>query len=179
LLQASTGITAHDPNTGEEQWRVDVSSDVIPSPVLQHERAFFVTAGGVSAVDIDSMAKQAKPKWTSSRLRPGAASPIVNGKDVYIIERAGVLNCGDVATGKIRWELRLKGDFWATPAIAGDLMYALSQDGLAQVIRLGPERGEVVAENQIGETLQASPAIAGDSIIVRSDQHLWCFRASS
>jgi outer membrane protein assembly factor BamB len=177
LLQSSTGVTAHDPATGEEQWRFDVSSDVIPSPVLHYGRAYFVSAGGLYALDVGSE-NQPKESWTNNRLKPGAASPIIAGNNVYTINRAGVLHCGDASSGASKWELRLKGEFWATPAVVGDLMFLLSQDGLGQVVRLGDEKGQIIAENPVGETLQASPAVAGDSLIVRSDQHLWCFRAA-
>ena len=51
-------------------------------------------------------------------------------------ERACCL-CGDAATGENLWKLRLKGQFWATPVIAGDNMYIFNQDGLVQVVQLG------------------------------------------
>ena len=178
LLQSGSGVTAIDPQTGRQLWHVDMSCDVIPSPILQKERAFFVGIEGVCALELRGQPETPERKWASSRLRPGAASPIVNGDRIYIVNRAGVLNCADANTGEVQWQLRLKGDFWATPAISGDLMFLLSQDGLGQVVRLGVDAGEVVSQNPIGETLQASPAIVDDSLIVRSDQHLWCLRAA-
>ena len=34
---------------------------------------------------------------------------------------------------------------------------------------------EIVAVNELGEPVDATPAIIGDEIIIRSDKHLFCF----
>jgi hypothetical protein len=53
------------------------------------------------------------------------------------------------ATGEVLWKLRLKGPFWATPVAAGEHLYFFNQEGIGQVVRLGPE-GTLVAENELG-----------------------------
>jgi outer membrane protein assembly factor BamB len=97
---------------------------------------------------------------------------------VYIVNRAGVLNCADAENGEVLWQLRLEGDIWASPVVAGNRLYALSQDGTAQVVQLSDAEGQLLAKNMVGETLQASPAVVGDSVYIRSDRHLWRFAAA-
>ena len=38
---------------------------------------------------------------------------------------------------------------------------------------------EVLAVNELNETFHASPAIVGDAIYLRGDEHLYCFANSS
>ncbi len=173
LLQSASVITAHDVATGAELWRVPQSCDLIPSPILAQRRAYFVASDRMMAVDVSTDGKSVSNVWDSTKLRPGAASPVIHEDRLYIINRAGVLNCADTATGELVWQLRLKGEFWASPFVVGQHMYLFNQEGEGLVVRLGDAAGEVVATNAIGEKIQASPAVSGGSIIVRSDRHLW------
>ena len=68
--------------------------------------------------------------------------------------------------------MRLKGPFWASPVIAGEHLYSFNQDGVSQVVRLG-EKGEIVGENTLGESILGTPAIGGNALFVRSEKHLW------
>jgi outer membrane protein assembly factor BamB len=110
--------------------------------------------------------------WDANRLGPGAASPAVAGKRVFTVA-GSIAKCGDAETGKVLWQLRLKGQHWATPVIAGGHMYCINEPGEARVIKIGDEQGEVVAENPFGEPIHASPAVSGNALYVRSDKHLW------
>ncbi len=62
-----------------------------------------------------------------------------------------VLACGD-DQGNVKWQTRLPeaGQFWATPVIAGDYLYAFAMDGKCFTVKLG-EKGEVVATSELGE----------------------------
>jgi len=75
-------------------------------------------------------------------------------------------------SGKIVWRARLTGPFWATPFIAGQHLYCVSDKGLAQVVQLG-ESGKVVSQLDFAEAMLASPAAANGALYFRSDAHLW------
>ena len=102
----------------------------------------------------------------------GASSPLAHDGRVYTINRSGVLNCGDAATGDVLWQLRLKGQIWGSPALVGDRLYVVSRDGLGQVVQLGA-KPEVIGEGAIGEEVLSSPAVADGALYVRGTQHLW------
>ena len=86
-----------------------------------------------------------------------------------------MLACADAATGKAVWEqkLRLAGRFWATHAAVNDHLYCFNSDGKAMVVELGDKQGTIVFEAEFPEGFQASPAVAGDAVIVRTNSHLW------
>lgn len=173
LLQSANGVTAHEIHTGTELWRIERACDLIPSPILQARRAFFVASDRLVAVDVGAEGKSAGPIWDSTRLRPGAASPMLVGERLYTVNRAGVLNCADAKTGELRWQFRLKGEFWSSPVIADQTMYLFNSDGEGLVVKLGDDAAELLATNRLGEHIQASPAFSENSIFLRSDQHLW------
>jgi hypothetical protein len=41
------------------------------------------------------------------------------------------------------------------------------------VLKKGPEL-EILATNHLGETIDATPAIVGDQIFIRGENHLFC-----
>jgi outer membrane protein assembly factor BamB len=98
---------------------------------------------------------------------------VIDRGRVYAINGTGVLLCGDAATGDVKWKLRLKGQFWATPVVAGDYLYTFNQEGLAQVVRLGDDGGEIAARGEFGEPIFGTPAAADGAIYVRTDGQLW------
>ena len=61
--------------------------------------------------------------------------------------------------------------------VAADLpqttLLSPNRSGDAAVVRFDGDEGEIVAKNSIGEPIQASPAVAGNAIFLRSDKHLW------
>ena len=52
-------------------------------------------------------------------------------------------------------------------------LYFADEAGIVHVIKTGPEF-EVVAENEMQETVMATPAIAGNRLLVRTVKQLVC-----
>ena len=171
LLQSGEILSAHDPITGEEQWRYEAEIQRIPSPLAAGNQ-IFIPAEGLTALTI----ADGEPNfdWQKGKLSPGSSSPIHHQGRVYIVKRNGILSCADTKDGKLAWEQRLKtGSQWATPAIAGGHIFCFGTNGKVAIVDL--EDGEIVSSPDLGETLTASPAIANDAIYMRSDAHLWKF----
>jgi outer membrane protein assembly factor BamB len=171
LLQSPKVLTAHDPKSGEQLWQFEADCQTIPTAVGTDGRVY-VPAKGITALDL-SEGTAPKVLWDSNQLNPGPASPLVAGNRIYALNRAGVLSCGDVATGKSLWQLRVGGTHWSTPIIAGGRLYCVNQEGKARIIGLSDAKGELLGEADFGERVQGSLAVAGDALFVRSDKHLW------
>jgi outer membrane protein assembly factor BamB len=174
LLQSTKGLTAIDPGSGKEKWHYEATCAGVPSSVTdQNGSHLFTPSGGILALKLNSVTESPSEAWRSSQLRPSTASPILHAGRVYTSSSAGIIACGDARSGKIVWRLRLKGPIWSTPVIAGNHMYVLNGDGLAQVVRLGEESGELVSTYDFGTTIQATAAVSDGAYFVRSDRHLW------
>ncbi|MCA8990278.1 MAG: PQQ-binding-like beta-propeller repeat protein, partial [Planctomycetaceae bacterium] len=115
-------------------------------------------------------------QWQVGQLAPATASPLVTDRFAYVINGAGVLSCASLESGERLWQCRLSGKFSATPIISGNRLYAVNEEGGAQVVELTEEAGNVVATHEFGETILAAPAAANGAIYFRSDSHLWQVR---
>jgi outer membrane protein assembly factor BamB len=94
----------------------------------------------------------------------------------YFIRSGGVLACRDTTNGKMVFEERIgaPGGYYASPVAADGRLYLTSDQGMITVVKAG-DKLEVLARNEIGEPVLASPALAGNTLYVRSAKHLWAF----
>ena len=173
FLQSPSGLTAHDPKTGEELWKVATACDTISSPIATDDMLYFA-ASGLTALKLVGSAEP-QEVWQSSQLSPASSSPVLYKGRIYSTNRSGVLACADASSGKAAWDqkLRLDGRFWATHAAVNDHLYCFNSDGKAMVVQLGDKQGKIVFKTEFPEGFQASPAVAGDAVVVRTDSHLW------
>ena len=173
LLQSPSQITAHDPTTGKEIWAYHVACDGICSAAAS-EGVVYAPSKGITALRPDSSA-QPQVLWNAAGVQPGAASLVVDGERLLVINRSGVLTCANTADGQVLARVRLQGEFWGTPALAGNRLYCLAQDGGCQVVEISPDgrHAEIIGKNQLSGTIQCSPAISGGALFARSDKHLW------
>ena len=93
-------------------------------------------------------------------------------------DNLGVVYCVDAKSGTVVYQERLtppSGQFYASPVLADGKLYYLSRNGRAFVIAAKPTF-ELLAQNNLEkrETFNASPAISGDRLLVRSDKFLYC-----
>ena len=76
-------------------------------------------------------------------------------------------------TGEIAWQERVGGSFSASPVSAENHIYLLSDQGETAVIEAGPEF-KVLAKNPLNEKCQASIAISGGCLFIRTEANLYC-----
>ncbi|MBI3839538.1 MAG: PQQ-binding-like beta-propeller repeat protein [Planctomycetia bacterium] len=173
LLQSPSQITAHEATTGKQLWVYKSPCDGISSAAAAGG-VVYVPSKGLTALRSTSD-PQPEVVWNASALLPGAASPVVDRGRLLVINRAGVLACASTVDGQIAWRVRLEGEFWGTPTLAGNRLYCISQNGAGQVVEISVDgsRGEIVGKGQLEGPIQCSPAISGGALYVRSDRHLW------
>lgn len=172
LVQSKNRLSALDPKSGAEFWSIEGEVDLIPSAVQQGS-LLAVPLDGLTAFRLGSDRTKAPEKlWSSNKLKPGAASPVIAGGKILALNRGGVLAAGLADTGEVEWQARLDGSFWSSPVVSGDRLYCASDDGVVQVVPLEGDR-EQIGSLQLGETVQGSLAVADGALFVRSDRHLF------
>lgn len=171
LLQGATRLSALDPATGREAWGLDRGSDAIASSVLSDNTLYVPGEKGLAALALqgDDAPKQL---WEQPKLNPVTASPVVLSGRIFCL-RQGILVAGDLKTGAVVGQLRLKGPFSASLVTAGGLLYCVNEGGQAQVVRPDDKDGEVVARGELGETVLGTPALTDGAIFLRGEKHLW------
>jgi outer membrane protein assembly factor BamB len=127
--------------------------------------------GGLSASDV---------AWRYRKSLPNVPSPIVYRNVMYLLKEGGVVTSMDPATGRVYKQARLHGaldPYFASPVAADGKLFMVSQHGKVVVIRAGAD-WEVLAVNDLDEECFATPAVAGDSLFVRTRTALYRFRKS-
>jgi outer membrane protein assembly factor BamB len=173
LLQGSQGVTAVDPTSGEELWRYQDGASTIPSSVVAGN-IVYVPSHGITAMR-PGQSNPSVPEvlWNEGSLRPGTASPIVQGERLYVVNGAGVLSAANRENGKRLWQLRLQGSYSGSPVIAGERLFIVSEKGELQVVALRDNDGEKIATHELGDTVLSTPAVADGALFVRGEHHLW------
>ena len=90
----------------------------------------------------------------------------------------GAITAIEADTGKKLWQERVNGIFSASPVAADGKIYFVSETGETIVLKSGREP-VIVARNDVGERLIASPAISNGSIYLRSDDRLICIKSAA
>ncbi len=172
LVQSTTKLSAHDPATGREVWAFDSACDAISS-ALAADGIVYVPSKGTTAIKPGSAAAP-EVVWNESRLQPGAASMLLADGRLFAINTAGVLVIADAADGKILSRVRMEGAYWGTPALVGNRLYAINQDGAGTIVEVHKDgQAEIIGKGKLEGPIQASPAISDGALYVRSDKHLW------
>ena len=174
-IQGSEGVTAIEASSGEILWSYSEGASTIPSSVASKDGStLFIPSNGITALKPRNDNNTPEILWQEPQLRPGTASPIIVNDKIFIINRAGVLNAAKKDTGERLWRLRLEGPFSGSPvASKGHIYIASERKGLLQSVDLSGKEGKITGTIELGETILGTPAIANDSLYVRSDHHLW------
>ena len=174
-IQGSEGITCVSAKSGTIQWSFNEGASTIPSSVTSADSAIlYVPSNGITAIKPRKDNNTPEIVWQESQLRPGTSSPIIVGDNIYIINRAGVLNAAKKDTGERLWRLRLEGSFSGSPVSSNGHIYVASErKGVFQSIDINGKEGMLRGSIELGETILGTPAIANNSIFIRSDGHLW------
>jgi outer membrane protein assembly factor BamB len=170
---------AYDPASGKEIWRVGYADGFsnVPRPVFGHGLVYIATGfqqPSLLAVRADGTGDVTKTHvaWTLSRSAPLTPSPLLVGDELYLVSDAGIATCLDARTGTVHWQQRLGGNYSASPVAADGRLYFLAEEGVTTVIAPGKEFRRL-AQNPLDGSTLASIAIAGGSIFIRSDRHLY------
>ena len=180
LVFASTshGLTCLDPHTGELRWEVDgiFEQRTVGSPVVAGD-VLFASAGtgggGKESVALRLAADGTRPEiaYRLGRGLPYVPTPVAVGGRLYLWSEGGVVTCVEAADGAEVWRGRVDGRFFASPVAIGDRIYGVSMAGELVVIAAGDEF-QLLARIDLGEPSQATPAVAGGRLVLRTATHL-------
>ncbi len=169
LVQSADQLQIIEPTNGRIEWSHRAAGSLIPSPCADGKRVLVAAAGQLACFEVVLGQSEPKTLWQEQRLGPSSGSPISGGDRVFVVRGSNVLNCGSLDDGSTLWQLRLKGSrMWATPLLVGDYLYAVSVEGLVQVVDVRGEKGVLVAENDLEEETLGSPAYANGCLYWRT-----------
>ena len=177
LSLGSKALYAYRPGSGEELWRLEERKTHSGTcrPVVGHGLIFVSTGFSRSELlAVKPPVGEGKPDviWRSSRNAPNKPSPLLVGDYLYLVDDGGIASCLEARTGQEAWRERVGGNYSASPITANGRIYFFNEEGKTTVVEAKPEF-KILASNELGDGFMASPAVAGDSLILRSRTHLY------
>ena len=94
------------------------------------------------------------------------------GERLFGIEDGGIATCWNALTGEVIWNERVRGNFSASPLVAGDRLYCFNDAGQGYVLATAGPFAQL-AENTLAAGCLASPAVSGNALFVRTRTHLY------
>ena len=180
VLQSPSGLVGVDSATGSCLWEYGDGSSSMSSSVATKE-AIYAVSHGVTALLPKSTGEAPQQLWRNEQLNASTVSLVLCGEKLYAINSAGVLVQSNLK-GERGWKTRLQGPFSGSPVAAGNLLLAVSEKGLVQVVDTATTDGAVVGKLDLKDQLKdkelilSTPALCENSVFIRSDGHLWCLQ---
>ncbi len=175
-------VIAYSAADGNELWRVEgLNGEITPSPVFAaglvivaspSEKLMGIRPDGQGDVTKTHIA------WAFEDNVPDVTSPLCNGELVFMITTSGMLTCLDAKDGKKLWDHDYEVEFHASPSLAGNRLYLVSQKGLTVIVAAAREFKELL-HTELADGFHASPAFAPDRIYLRGVTNVWCLAAAS
>ena len=85
------------------------------------------------------------------------------------------LDITNAKSGELIWKGRVGGKYWASPLYANGHLYCFSQDGKIAVVDADADEFKLVTTSKLSEGFNASPAVAGESLILRTFSNIYRF----
>lgn len=192
LIACGSGmVIAHAPQTGEELWRLGgISSSFSASPTATPEGLYFGSSGPMSDSPLYAVrpgasgditpprgkSESAGVLWSRKRTDMGMSSPVLYDGLLYV-PSDGRLRVFDAATGEPVYRERLPEAriIVASPWAGDGKIFLLDEDGRTFVVKAG-RTFEVLGVNRVPDLFWSSPAVAGDSLLLRGVEALYCIR---
>lgn len=185
IMNGQNYARAYDLETGDELWRCGGQAErPVASPVAEgglvfvgsgHRGSFLGAFTPDGSGDIEGSKSVV---WTVGRNTPDIGSPVLSDGRLYFYKgKTGLLSCVDAKTGEPHYLTKRTGlrTIYASPVVAGGHVYLTDRDGKTVVIE-DSEQFNIVAENSVGETVDATPAPVGDQLFIRGERHLFCIQ---
>jgi outer membrane protein assembly factor BamB len=180
LISPGSGVvTALDPATGKEIWRVTYGRgySVVPRPVYGNGLVYVCTgydSPSLLAIKPDGTGDVTKTHvaFAVKKNVPHNPSPLLVGDALYLVSDGGIASRLDATTGAERWSERVGKAYSSSPLYAGGLIYLLDESGTTTVLKPGATY-DPVATNKLNEKTQASCAVDGDALLLRTEKALY------
>ncbi|MDR2389828.1 MAG: PQQ-like beta-propeller repeat protein [Tannerellaceae bacterium] len=176
VLMGNPGITAYNPNNGEQYWRVEgLSGEVASSPCSAGGLVFGASEyAALIAVD----ATTGRTLWQANDFLPEVSSPVATAEHVYLATSYGVLACYDAKTGELKSSHELNTEFYSSPVITEGKLYVFSNSGRMYIYSANSDF-RLLHSFETGQATFATPAFTDGKIVVRTQTSLYCVTHSS
>jgi len=116
--------------------------------------------------------------WREDDVMSNCASGVAVDGAFYIPDMGGFVHCIDASSGAVLWKERIgRGNTWGSVVRIGELLYLTNQKSTTFVFEPNKEKLVVLAENPLDEPGNATMAVAGGELFLRTHEALYCIAA--
>jgi hypothetical protein len=114
--------------------------------------------------------------WKEKKSIPEIPSALHYRGNLYVVKNGGIVTCLDAKTGELHYRERLgtRGLNFASPVAGDGKIYVAALSGHVVVFEAG-NKLKLLAKNDLGEPIAATPAIVEGKIYIRGQNHLFAF----
>jgi outer membrane protein assembly factor BamB len=193
LVWGGQHLTLHDVSNGKVLWSfgdafnpeskpnwptvasIVVAGDIAVVPFGRADRGQ-PRLHGIKISDRPAATEQNARIWKRDDTGTFVPTPALYQSRVYIVRDRGEVECLDPTTGKSLWSNafpKASSSFYSSPVVASGKLYAAREDGVVFVANVDG-KFELLAENNMGERVIASPVPVANRLFIRGEQHLFC-----
>jgi outer membrane protein assembly factor BamB len=175
-------LAGHDLSTGAVLWQDPwpQRAEKVSQPVVLDDGRVFVSMGygvGGRMVKVEATPEggwRARTLWSSRQLKAKFTQVVAHDGFLYGLDE-GVLVCLDPRDGERRWKSGRYGH--GQVLLVDDLLLVQAEDGEVVMVQPNPERHVERSRFQaVSGRAWATPALAGDLLLVRGDGEAACYR---
>ena len=180
ISPAANWVYGYDARDGSEIWKAHYGKlgfSTVPRPVAENGVVYISTSymqPRLLAVDYtgEGDVTESHVRWISDQQAPKKPSMLIVKGHLYTVTDNGIAACLKAEDHAELWKARLGGDFSASPLYATGRLYFFGQNGTTTVLQEGSELQEL-AKNSLADGFMASPAVADDSLFLRTEKALY------
>ena len=181
ISPGAVATESRNPVTGDLFWTARTGGmNASSRPIYRHGHVYvFCGMGSMSAIKPggDGDVDKTHVTWSRRKVVPKKSSPLLLNDLLFMVSDEGVASCSNPLNGEIYWadRLKIKGQCASSPIHASGHIYSFSSEGDCIVFKAKKEGLEILAQNKLPTGCMASPAVVGDSLLVRTKQNLYRF----
>ena len=195
------GLLAVELETGRQLWKYDHRASILESvnammPIVNKDQIFISECYQIGSVLLQVDPSSANVIWKDDRrsrdkaMRSHWSTPVLVNDYLYGCSGRNApdsdFRCVEFSTGEVQWvdprRTRSSVTRW------GDHLLVMEERGLLEVMRVNPERMEVIASYDFSLPSGSRPAlrfpcwsapvVVGDQMLIRGDRNVMCLRWS-
>ena len=98
---------------------------------------------------------------------PYVPTPIAKDDLLFLVTDGGIASCHALATGELKWRERLQGNYFASPILVNEVIYAVSKEGKVISFKATADF-QLLGNSELGELTYNTPAVANGSLYFRT-----------
>lgn len=183
IVSAQDKLLSFNPHDGKPLWTAEgVHRYVCPS-VVSHDDVVYAIGGGHTSLAVrlggEGDVTASHGLWRQMK-GSNVGSPVyLDGHLYWAGDSSGLISCQNAQTGEFVYQQRLEpqsGNIWSSAVLADGKLYLVSQNAQTFVVAAKPTF-ELLAHNTFADDdtrTNASPAVHGGQILLRTDKRLYC-----